>query len=179
MEPCAIVRMCPAPCDHWNAPRLAAFGRHHLTRPAAAPAKDRLHDEEMNGTHFCIRKNDVLKSVIVYVDEPQTIIAALGIADAGLARQAKRKPGPALFFRRPGEDGVLSFVSDKEFAGSVFIEVAKPYAAITIVLAGEDRFTLELESIKQGWISDPALSIKSPGAAGGFVSHEHHRQSIR
>src|SRR5262249_61966065 len=89
-----------------------------------------------------VGKENVVVPILIDVDEAKAVVLPFRVDDGRISGQSNRQPLPGFFVIRPRENGALLVVADNQLALSVLVEVTEAQAAITSLLAREDRLAL-------------------------------------
>jgi len=86
-----------------------------------------------------VRKDHVVVTVLVGVDEAQPAVAAILVDNASYARQSRRQATKAARLWRPNKSCVLRRVVDDKIGEAIAVDVAKPRALVTSCFRHIDR----------------------------------------
>ena len=85
MEPGAVVRVQPASCNPGDRASLPALAGQHHARPTLREAQELLQNKQMEQITLLVRKEHIIVTVVIDVNESQSIVLAPRIDD-GRAR---------------------------------------------------------------------------------------------
>src|SRR5579871_4902246 len=111
-----------------------------------------------------VGKQNILESITVHIQKSQPVIASLVVDDGKSLGQGKVEVFPGRFFIGPGENGVLTWVSDDQFAAAIVVNIPEPHALVPALVGGEDRLTVQAQTEHHGSRFNPPGTVEMPGA---------------
>ena len=112
-------------------------------------------------------------AVLVDIDEPNTIVAAIRTDDLDVFGQIKTGRLPALLAFVPFQNSLVFRIANDDFTQAVVVCVAQSHAVVPPVDRGSKRLVVQFEPLAKRLVLMPSVAIEMPNASRVFVADKN------